>query len=187
MNVLWGPSFSAVADVWQLHRTVLILSTAAGALLYLPLLLPHLTFTGLLLITLAQSALGGRGGTILDASTVGVVGGESYGDIRLWGAIGYGICSLAGGTSRGRDCRLLILESTARAQPLTLPGGSIGRKRGWQQMNSQCGYVKGGSIIMNGGAEPADFTWMLLAATAIGLLTTGLRCHRPHRHSLPVF
>jgi PPP family 3-phenylpropionic acid transporter len=96
LSIVASPGASALADGLSVHRLVMVGSTLLGAVLLLPLLVPDLGFPGLLAQTLAAAIFGGRGSSILDASTVAVVG-DRYGRIRLWGAVSFGICSLAGG------------------------------------------------------------------------------------------
>ena len=117
LSIATGPMSATVADICDCHRTIMIGSLALGALLWLPLLAPSLGFTSLLLLALLQAMLGGKSGSILDASTVDAVG-RRYGQIRLWGAVGYGVCSLIGGTlieaaGDSAPFRLMLLCSVA--------------------------------------------------------------------------
>ena len=91
-----GPASAAIADLYDCHRAVMVGSLALGACLWLVLLIPDLVFPELLALAVLQAVLGGKSGSILDASTVEAVGAR-YGRIRLWGAVGFGICSLVGG------------------------------------------------------------------------------------------
>ena len=117
LSIAAGPAAATAADLFDCHRAIMVGSLALGAVLWLPLLLPDLGFAPLLLLALLQALLGGKSGSILDASTVDAVG-PRYGKIRLWGAVGFGICSLAGGAlieAAGDDApfRWMLLCSVA--------------------------------------------------------------------------
>ena len=110
LSIAMGPISATVADIYDCHRAVMIGSLAVGAVLWLPLLLPTLSFAQLMLLALMQALLGGKSGSILDASTVDAVG-QRYGKIRLWGAVGFGICSLLGG---------MLIEAAGGSAPFRL-------------------------------------------------------------------
>ena len=117
LSIAAGPVAGIVADMCNCHRAIMVGSLALGAVLWLPLLLPGLGFMELLLLALLQALLGGKSGSILDASTVEAVG-PRYGNIRLYGAIGFGICSLVGGSlieaaGDGEPFRWMLLCSVA--------------------------------------------------------------------------
>ena len=117
LSIATGPAAGIIADMCNCHRAVMVGSLALSAVLWLPLLLPSLGFTELLLLALLQAVVGGKSGGILDASTVEAVG-PRYGNIRLYGAVGFGICSLAGGVlieaaGDGEPFRWMLLCSVA--------------------------------------------------------------------------
>ena len=117
LSIATGPLSATAADIYDCHRAIMIGSLALGAVLWLPLLLPGLGFAQLLLLALMQALLGGKSGSILDASTVDAVG-QRYGNVRLWGAVGFGVCSLVGGAlietaGESAPFRLMLLCSVA--------------------------------------------------------------------------
>ena len=94
-SIMTGPAAAVLADMYQQHKCIMVGSTLLGSLL-LPLLLLPLSFPGLFAVLLLSALVGGKATSILDASTVDAVGSR-YGTVRLWGAVGFGLCALVGG------------------------------------------------------------------------------------------
>lgn len=189
-----GPVSATVADIFDCHRAIMVGSLALGAVLWIPLMLPHLGFTSLLVLALLQALLGGKSGSILDASTVDVVG-PRYGKIRLWGAVGYGVCSLVGGVlieAAGDDSpfQLMLVCSvvTALLAAAVISLVSVDGLRKVDQTKQQHKQQQSLKVTNRGGLRDLQdtlLTWsvgvflliVFLSGVASGLIDTFLYVH----------
>jgi len=98
INLVSGPLWGWLADSRQRHKQVLILSLVSVAVFGVLLALPR-SFLGLLVVIVPLALFLSPIVPILDSSVLQSLGEhrDRYGRIRLWGAIGWGICApLAG-------------------------------------------------------------------------------------------
>ncbi|WP_299029267.1 major facilitator superfamily domain-containing protein 6 [uncultured Thermanaerothrix sp.] len=98
INLVSGPLWGWLADSRQRHKQVLVLSLVSVAVFGMLLALPR-SFTGLLVVLIPLALFLSPIVPILDSSVLQSLGNqrERYGRIRLWGAIGWGVCApLAG-------------------------------------------------------------------------------------------
>ena len=108
---LWG----VAADLWGRRRT-LLLGMLLAALLLLGYTLGR-TFQFFILWTLLYSLLSNPVGALIDSLVLDHIEGRadlSYGRLRMWGAIGWGImASLVGYAITGRETRLIFIFGAA--------------------------------------------------------------------------
>ena len=94
-----GPAVSLVTDRFRIHKWTWLVSCL---LCIVPVQMIPLarTFGSALAVALAIAAVNAPMSSILDSATLCFLGSRShdYGKIRLWGAIGWGLGSLAAGT-----------------------------------------------------------------------------------------
>jgi PPP family 3-phenylpropionic acid transporter len=98
INLLSGPMWGWLADSYQQHKRVLVLSMLTVGALGTLLILPR-SFIGLLVILVPLALFLSPLVPIMDSSVLQALGErrEHYGRIRLWGAVGWGVCApLAG-------------------------------------------------------------------------------------------
>lgn len=98
INLVSGPLWGWLADSRQRHKQVLIISLVSVAIFGVLLALPR-SFLGLLVVIVPLALFLSPIVPILDSSVLQSLGEhrDRYGRIRLWGAIGWGICApLAG-------------------------------------------------------------------------------------------
>merc|ERR1711935_1213785 len=97
------PITGHLADHYKAHRSVLLICLGLSTCMQL-MLLPAAAvnpldarFTALLLVTVINATLASST-PILDSFAMHAMGGATeYGETRLWGAVGFGVCSLLGG------------------------------------------------------------------------------------------
>ena len=101
MTFLCGPLWSVLFDAKKWHGigTQLTQLSSAAATTLAVLVTSFPTMVG---VVTASSILRAPVSAQVDAHTIGLLRGK-YGDVRLYGAVGYGLLSFAGGTMTGDD------------------------------------------------------------------------------------
>lgn len=98
MNVLSSPIWSAIADAFNLHRYLLPLAMF-GTAIPVALLMQSSEFWALLLLVVIYAFFGGPIVPLTDNAVLELLGDqrESYGRLRLWGAVGFGASAWGSG------------------------------------------------------------------------------------------
>jgi MFS family permease len=98
---LFGPLWSVLFDAKKWHGIgTQLTQLTSGAATTLAVLVT--SFPTMVCVVTASSVLRAPVSAQVDAHTIGILRGK-YGDVRLYGAIGYGLLSFAGGTMTGDD------------------------------------------------------------------------------------
>jgi hypothetical protein len=92
-----NPIITSIADSHRAQRGLFLLSAAGQAFCQLCMLAPGMGYRGLLVLVSLHKFVGDHAFPIMDASTMAACG-DGYGPIRLWGAIGFGVAALGGGS-----------------------------------------------------------------------------------------
>jgi predicted MFS family arabinose efflux permease len=96
-SFLTGPLFSIISDVYQAEYEVLMISLITSTILTIAVL-PFSSFAWIFLITLLSSVTRSPLTSQLDALLMSALDNKTrYGEVRLWGAISFGVLSLFGG------------------------------------------------------------------------------------------
>eukprot|EP01039_Chlorochromonas_danica_P004059 gene4059-4438_t len=96
-SFVMAPIFAAFGDAFDLHNEVVITALVYSTIATLAMLLPS-TFLSTFLIVLAASTFRAPISPQVDAMVIHSLSDKTrYGEMRLWGAIGYGIFSFLGG------------------------------------------------------------------------------------------
>jgi predicted MFS family arabinose efflux permease len=96
-SFITGPLFSIVSDIYQAQYEVLMISLITSTISTV-VVLPFSSFYWVFLITLISSITRSPLTSQLDALLMSVLDNKTrYGEVRLWGAISFGMLSLFGG------------------------------------------------------------------------------------------
>lgn len=128
IGIFVNPVVAAIGDLFVQHRAVAVLSCVGQAALQLCLLLPKAASArATTAILFAHALVSPHMLSILDSSTIATVG-DRYGNVRLFGAVGFGALALGGGGlisisgDPNRRANFLMAFSLASAlQLLSLP------------------------------------------------------------------
>ncbi len=92
-----APVFSIISDTFDIHWEMMVALIFASVAFTVPMIFIH-SFGLMILIVLLGSTFRAPIGPLLDSLTINELPDKSlYGNIRLWGAVSYGILSFVGG------------------------------------------------------------------------------------------